>query len=71
MDARPLISVIVCTRDRPQTLGKTLESLAGQRHPSYEILVVDQSRTDAGERVARHWRQVHPGLRHLPLQQAG
>lgn len=71
MDARPQISVIVCTRDRPETLGKTLESLAGQRHPNYEVLVVDQSRTDAGERVARRWQKVHPGLRHLRLQEAG
>ncbi|MBO0684525.1 MAG: glycosyltransferase family 2 protein [Candidatus Dormibacteraeota bacterium] len=71
METRPLISAIVCTRDRPETLGKTLESLVGQRHPRYEILVVDQGRTDAGERVVRHWQTVHPGLRHLRLQQAG
>jgi GT2 family glycosyltransferase len=44
MTAEPTVSVIVCTRDRPQLVLDTIESiLAGEKKPT-EIVVVDQSR---------------------------
>jgi len=71
MHAEPLVSVIVCTRDRPDSLRKTLESLDGQRHPRYEVVVVDQSRSDATERLVRLGRWQHPDVRHLRLEEPG
>ena len=44
----PLVSVIVPTRDRPESLARCLESiLLGQPH-RYEIIVVDQSEAPGG-----------------------
>jgi glycosyltransferase involved in cell wall biosynthesis len=38
---RPLISVIVCTRDRPEGLGRALKSVLLQDVDDFEVIVVD------------------------------
>lgn len=43
----PLVSVIVPTHNRPELLGRTLQSILNQTYPHYEILVVN----DAGAPV--------------------
>jgi len=49
--ARPLISVVVATCNRPAVLAQTLEALSADRQQvpadSYEVIVADDSRTDA------------------------
>jgi GT2 family glycosyltransferase/O-antigen/teichoic acid export membrane protein len=37
------ISVVVCTRDRPDSLARALESLRRLRYPSFEVVVVDNA----------------------------
>jgi hypothetical protein len=41
--APPLISVVVCARDRPVRLAACLRRLAGQEYPNCEIVVVDNA----------------------------
>jgi glycosyltransferase involved in cell wall biosynthesis len=41
----PFISVVVCTRDRPEQIKKCLNRLAGQRYPRFEVVVVDNAPT--------------------------
>lgn len=41
----PFISVVVCTRDRPEQIRKCLGRLARQRYPRYEVVVVDNAPT--------------------------
>lgn len=50
------ISVVICTKDRPELLDGCLEALRRLRYPSYEIVVVDNgSRDDTTRLVAeRH-----------------
>lgn len=40
---QPPISVVVCTRDRPEHLGRLLDSLRDLCYPQFEILVVDNN----------------------------
>ena len=44
--SRPFLSVVVCTRDRGSAVAQTVTSLLGNSYPAYEVLVVNQSRTD-------------------------
>ena len=37
----PNITVMVCTRDRPERLKTCLESLLGQEYPNFSVLVID------------------------------
>ncbi len=39
----PAFSVVVCTRHRPALLARCLASLARLEHPSYEVIVVDNT----------------------------
>jgi GT2 family glycosyltransferase len=64
-------SVVVCTRDRADSLARTLRSLLALRHDSFEIVVVDNApRTSAtrelvralGEQRIRYVLEAQPGL---------
>jgi GT2 family glycosyltransferase len=63
------VSVVVCTRDRPQALVRCLASLRSSRSRPREILVVDNaSRTDETRRLVatmpdvRYVHETRPGL---------
>jgi GT2 family glycosyltransferase len=70
MSASLAISVVICTRNRPDDLAACLASLAGQSRPADEIVVVDASDDDrSGVRVAAWhgpcpvvYRTASPGL---------
>lgn len=43
------ITVAICTRDRPESLARTLHAVRGQTDPDFEVVIVDQSvPADAG-----------------------
>jgi GT2 family glycosyltransferase len=48
----PFVSVIVCTRNRPDEIARCLARLSALDYPNYEILVVDNAPTDDRTRVA-------------------
>lgn len=65
----PTLSVVICTRDRPDDLRRCLESLSTSRLEPDEVIVVDNApRTDATHAVARAFPSVRyvaeprPGL---------
>jgi GT2 family glycosyltransferase len=66
----PLISVVVATRDRPDSLRACLESLSKVRYQRFEIVVVDNNPTtdDTANLIANQYQSVHyvredrPGL---------
>ncbi len=48
----PSMTVAVCTRDRPETLRRLLDSLVAQRYPRVNVLVVDNApSSDSTRRV--------------------
>jgi glycosyltransferase involved in cell wall biosynthesis len=66
--APPRITVVVCTRDRADSLEGCLDAIRAQRYPCYEILVVDNAPTDDVTRLVaerhgvRYVRESRPGL---------
>lgn len=62
--ATPPISVVLCTRDRPEDLAGALASITALDYPEFEIVVVDNApRTDATARVIDE--AGDPRLRHI------
>jgi GT2 family glycosyltransferase len=69
----PLVTVVVATRDRPQSLARCLEALAEVTYQPFEVLVVDnapstretlavvQQRSGLDARV-RYVRELRPGV---------
>src|SRR5690606_12453731 len=45
-NAPPRVSVVICTRNRGDSLVGTVQSILDNPHPSFEIIVVDQSTND-------------------------
>lgn len=43
---QPFISVLICTRDRPEPLKDTLDSLLKVDYPHFEVLVIDNHPSD-------------------------
>lgn len=43
IDRRPFVSVVLCTRDRPNSLLVTLRGLATQHYKAFEVVVVDNA----------------------------
>jgi glycosyltransferase involved in cell wall biosynthesis len=62
-DERPLVSVIVPTRNRCEILKRCLEALAGQTHPDYEVVVVDDHSDDGTPDLLNTFASEHPALR--------
>lgn len=45
------VSVLICTRDRPETVGQAVESVARCNYPEFDLHVMDQSATDATKHI--------------------
>jgi len=70
----PPITVVLCTRNRPEAVAACLDSLLAQEYPSFRILVVDNAPADeATAQVVRaaaergpvdYLREPVPGLSH-------
>lgn len=69
----PMVSVVICTRDRPDSVLNALRELTALRYRAFEIVVVDNApRTDATEKAIRelygddsrlrYVREPRPGL---------
>lgn len=83
-DRQP-ISVVVCTRDRPELLRRCLASVRALRYPRFEVVVVDNAPSDDRTRAlveqvatedgrVRYAREPRPGLsraRNRGLAEAG
>jgi glycosyltransferase involved in cell wall biosynthesis len=61
----PYVSVIICTRNRPDVLRRALASFAALDYPRYELLVIDGSHADETASMVQnqfpHARYFHIG----------
>ncbi len=61
----PDVSVVVCTRDRPEQLGPALDAVLGSERSDFELIVVDQSESDASAHLVRALAEADARLRYL------
>lgn len=64
-DARPARSlpdalVVLSLRGSDESLRETLDGLAAQDYPKFQICVVIDHRTDPADRIVRAWQRRHP-----------
>ena len=58
-----LISVIVCTYNQQDTIGRTLDSILAQEcHLPLEIVIGEDGSTDNTLAICRQYEQKHPGM---------
>ncbi|MDE2573463.1 MAG: glycosyltransferase, partial [bacterium] len=57
--AAPLVSIITPTFNRPQLLAQALESIAAQRYPNVESVVVNDAGSDVDQVIQRFAGRLH------------
>ena len=60
---RASLSVCIATHERPMLLSKTLEALALQAEPPWEIVISDSSVSTETSALVEEFAHSHPGLR--------
>lgn len=55
METRPLVTVVVPTKNTERTLARCLASIKAQAYPAVELIVVDNSSTDATMAIAKEY----------------
>ena len=58
----PLLSIIVPARNEERQIAECVRSLLAQRHPNFEVIVVDDRSTDATREVLRAIERESPKL---------
>ena len=67
----PTLSVVICTRNRPDKIGAAVSSVLANDHESFELVVVDQSTDDATASVLRPIDKVDRRLTYTHVCESG
>jgi len=65
------VSVVMCTRNRADSIGTAVASVLANTYPNFDLLVVDQSTDGRTGDVVRGLAEQHPNLRYLHTDKAG
>jgi glycosyltransferase involved in cell wall biosynthesis len=57
-------SVVVCTRNRGESIRSTIATILANTHPSFELIIIDQSTNNTTEQVATSFGE-DPRLRYI------
>jgi GT2 family glycosyltransferase len=68
--AKPAVSVVVATRNRGRSVVGTIHSLLANNHPSFEVIVIDQSTDDVTEEAVSRML-ADPRLRYVRSETVG
>ena len=61
---KPLVSVIIPTRNRTEILNKCLDSLYAQDYPNFEVIMIDASTNHDTEKIIK---EQYPQVKYIPF----
>src|SRR6266436_395765 len=67
----PQVSAIICTRNRPDLIAQSVVSVLKNTYPNFDVLIIDQSDTDASGQAVRALMESHSNLRYVHSTIAG
>src|SRR5579859_5651843 len=65
------LSVVICTRNRPDLIGNAVASVLANTYADFDLLVVDQSTDARTGDIVRGLTVDHPNLRYMHTDKAG
>lgn len=65
------LSAAICTRNRPDLIARAVASVLANDHPDFELVVIDQSDSDATQRALAALVAAHTNLRYIYTKQVG
>jgi glycosyltransferase involved in cell wall biosynthesis len=69
--SQPFVSAVICTRNRPDKIGRAAESVLANTFPSFDLTIIDQSTSDETERIVRGIGQRDPRIRYRRMSKFG
>lgn len=69
--APPRISVVICTRNRPDKIAAAVTSVLANDYPAFDLTVVDQSTTKATEEVLTTFIEGNHQVTYVPVDGPG
>lgn len=67
----PLVSVVMATRNRADVLPRAIESVRAQTYDGWELLVVDETSTDATPEILRRYSDIDDRISTIRLEHGG
>jgi len=67
----PYVSVVMCTRDRPEGIEQAVISVLASNYPAFDLTVIDQSTTTATETILQPIAQRDQRLHYVRSQEPG
>ena len=67
----PPVTVVVCTRERPEALARCLDSLLVQEYPRFRVLVVDNAPTSTATADVVRAKALHGPVEYLVAREPG
>jgi glycosyltransferase involved in cell wall biosynthesis len=52
-DTHPLVSAVICTRNRPDKIGQSIEMVLANGYPNFDLTIIDQSTNDETDAIVR------------------
>ncbi len=65
------MTAVICTRNRPDLIGRAVASVLANDHPDFGLIVVDQSDSGATHAVLDGFITAHPNLCYVHTTRAG
>jgi glycosyltransferase involved in cell wall biosynthesis len=69
--ARALVSAVICTRNRPDKIGQSIEMVLANRYPNFDLTIIDQSTNDETETIVRAISQHDARVRYQRMTTSG
>lgn len=65
------LSAVICTRNRADLIAQAVGSVLANEYPNFELVVIDQSDTDATRQALADLIVAHPNLRYIHTTRVG
>jgi glycosyltransferase involved in cell wall biosynthesis len=70
-DSQPLVSAVICTRNRPDKIGNAVEPVLANTYPNFDLTVIDQSTNDETETIVRRIGERDGRIRYQRMSKPG
>jgi glycosyltransferase involved in cell wall biosynthesis len=65
------LSAVICTRNRPDLIGRAVASVLDNDHPAFDLVVIDQSDTDATRQALQDLSTTRANLHYVHTTRVG
>ena len=68
---QPFVSVVICTRNRPDKIGNAVESVLANTYPDFDLTIIDQSTNGETEAISHRVGESDARIRYQRMNKSG